>query len=191
MTAINDNAVRGVCEEGVDSCMGSSACLHAIYRTLSCSAMRAGVEFSFENRRGAAAARTKVLQALAAKWTYAQLATGGMTPELLAYAGITLKTLLARHDTRKLETIIQSLNLSFDDLLLLGFKFTDFANVSAYPLIVLYDLCGLRALHLLSFHVRFIDFKKFIFDTDARYAKLLDLNVTWLKRVLCGTSTKT
>lgn len=151
--------------------------------------MRTRVEFNCGGgvREHEAGIRQRVLAALRGnKLNWSQLASGGMTPEILAYARVSLKELVVERAC-PLEHVVGALCASLDDLQLLGFKFSDLADKKNYPLIALYDRCGVRALHILSFDIGWGDLQRYVLNTDTRYAKLLDLNLPWWKRAIGGS----
>lgn len=126
----------------------------------------------------------RVNRLIATRTPPAVMRSCGATAPLLAYCGIRIGDLVLPHFGEPahtshyyLEHLIRGLALSYDDLLLLGFTYRLLSKKLHFPLIVLYDLCQMRAEHLFAFHLSAHDLRKFVLHTDERYATLLRLNL--------------
>ena len=84
------------------------------------------------------------------------------------------------------ELLVEQFGWSTEDLLLLGLKLADFADVAHYPLIVLYDRCAFRATHLFAFELGYADLESLVLRGEPRYAQLLRLNLPYWRAVLGG-----
>jgi len=173
-------------------------CFHACYDRLTPAAMRAAAQYDSRAwaDAGAAAARERWRARLTAfiddRVSPHELRRGGVTAPLLAYCGIDLNYLVlprgrsffGRDSHYFLEHLLDVFGWRYDDLLLLGFDLKHFANARHYPLIVLHDRVAFGAAELFRFHMSFADLQRFFLDVDARYARLLQLNVPYWRSAL-------
>jgi hypothetical protein len=164
--------------------------MHDCYEALSPAAMRTAVQFAGVGHVAPQYWRDRLRTAIEHGTHPRVLHNCGVTAPLLAYCGITLDVLVENaaakraHSFYPLEHLIEAFELTMTDLLLLGFKLSMLTRPALYPLIVLYDKCGLRADTVFKFHVSHADLQRSLFDVDPRYAVLLNLNVAWLQRAL-------
>lgn len=174
--------------------------MHDCYELLSPAAMRTAAQFSDVGHAAPPEWRDRILTAIDNGAHPRMLHNCGVTAPLLAYCGITLETLVERPGSKgvglipvelasnfsryPLEHLIDALELSMPDLLLLGFKLPMLAQPALYPLIVLYDKCELRADTIFKFHISYNDLQRSVLDVDARYVALLNLNTHWLQRAI-------
>jgi hypothetical protein len=185
--------------ERVNQCPGGAFCVHDCYETLSEAAMRAEVEYCGVSRAAPQHWRSRLICAIENNAHPYLLRDCGVTAALLAYCGITLEFLVERRapiglgvvavtlaDTVRypLEHLIDAFELSFADLCLLGFRLPMLRRARAYPMIVLYDRCEVRADALFSFEIGFADLQQCVLDVDKRYATLLQLNLPWWQSAL-------
>lgn len=134
--------------------------------------------------------RNKIVTVLEHKIHPVALARCGTTAALLAFCGITLERLIEGRQGYMLEHLIQALNLSFEDLQLLGFRVGMLAKPQHYPLIVLYDLCKFRAETLFALEIGYTDLQRFVLDVNPLYEKLLNLNLPWWRGALQHNNTQ-
>lgn len=174
----------GVCVAGLEGCIGDEFCLHRAYQTLSVESMRTIVQFGgfdvpMPVREWCETIRRMIKQRIHP----ALLRASGITAPLLAFCGITIEELvlvpgqLTVNSHYYLEDLITGLQLTFDDLLLLGFNYPMLARPFHFPLIALYDHCAVRAEHIFAFDMSYVDFDTCVLQTDKRYAQLLSLNL--------------
>lgn len=165
--------------------------------------MRAEAEFTGINYRPPVEPRARLLAAIDSGLHPYVLRDCGVCAELLAYCGITIERLVerprptgfgitsvSREELQRypLEHLIAAFQLTLDDLCLLGFGLPLLRKKYYYPLIVLYDMCALRADSLFRFEIGYPDLQNFLLDVDARYAPLLQLNLPWWQRALSRLS---
>lgn len=153
-----------------------------MYEVVSREALRAACEYRFTAKEHAATWRLRLLDLLNLAPSAELLPLCGVTVELLAYCGIPLHALIMRH--YRLEHLIVALKMSFADLRLLGFRLELLRDKQNYPLIALYDHAGVRADDLFALDVGYNAFARCLFDTDARYVRLLDINLDYWRKIL-------
>jgi hypothetical protein len=165
--------------------------MHECYRDLSEKGMRDRVRYATNAPEAPIewSARLHRLVELAVHPTL--LFRSGVTPELLAYCGITLEKLVLPRSNMPpkdshyaLEHVIAGLRLGWSDLLLLGFGLRHLRDKAHFPLLVLYETCGFRAEHLFAFHMSVRDFEECFVVVDTRYAQLLGLNLKYWRAAL-------
>lgn len=185
---------KGLCALDIAQCEGDEMCFHLCYDQLTPDAMRAAVRYDSRSWPGSAE-RERWAARLAgfvdARVSPYQLRRSGVGAPLLAYCNITLEALVmprsvffTRQSHYFLEHLIDAFDLTYDDLLLLGFELKHFAQPHQFPLIVLYDALGFRAEHLFRFHMSFGDLHRLFLDVDVRYAWLLRLNLDYWRSAL-------
>lgn len=170
------------------SCVTKLLCMHDVYDaiapdSLRIMAMTRGCDIP---HRKAAEWTTRVMSIITThKPSPTALYAAGIRVELLAFVGATLSFLVEERGY-ELDLLISGLELTFDDLLLLGFKFSMLADTKRYPLIVLYNQVELRAEHIFRFDIGINDVERFIIAPDTRNIALLDINLPYWRKVLGG-----
>lgn len=166
--------------------MGDAWCMHHAYKTMSRETMRAEAQYSGMRSVSASEWREKLKHLIALRIRPSLLRACGVTPELLAYCRFTIEDLIlpqfgASPKTSRyyMEHLIEDLAFTYDDFLLLGFRFEHLADKAHFPLIVLYDKCGMRAEHLFRFFMSVDQLQNCVLHVDQRYATLLSLNLPY------------
>lgn len=180
---------QGPCFAQSERCVGGDFCMHDCYQNLAPAAMRAMAEYGGFDPIDTSRWYTRLSRLINNRLHPTTLSDCGVTPELLAFCQITIDHLVLPrtndlHSHYYLEDLINGLSLTFADLLLLGFRISRLALKTHFPLIVLYDLCGMSAADVFSFHISFSDLQHFLIDTDARYPVLLSMNVEYCRSAL-------
>jgi hypothetical protein len=157
-------------------------CLHDIDDEVSRDSLRMRQEYEGLHTGHYAVWKPRLREVLRRKPHPELFAACGVTTELLAYCTIMLPELL--EFGYAIEHLIDGLRLTFADLRLLGFRLEMLRDKKHYPLIALYDRAQVRAEDLFSIDVGFVEFKRCVLDTDSRYARLLDINLEYWRRIL-------
>lgn len=134
----------GLCTSGVVGCLGGSRCLHQIWRGRSLAYFAAACHYDYGSDAASDAVRDTVVRLyLAPRVSLGALRRSGGDARVLAFVGVSIENLVVdgRH---LLEDVIRDLGLTWQTLLLLGFRPELLADSARFPLIVLHDLLGVR-----------------------------------------------